>query len=188
MASPAASAAACLAFLLVALPAAARAEDDPNAFTIVSPNAEFELAQASEGGSCKVEVKRGSTLAWAAKRCFGDRNDGHFLSNDGSTLLVVHSFPSQKAGVKAARGVSTFVRGAPLRSLEIGRFVRDVKPLVMARAHFYWLEGALGQRGVPPGFSKDGQAVELTTLDRRSWSVGFDGTLKKIDMPKPLGR
>lgn len=173
--------------LLCARPGSARAEDDPRAFEIVSPNAEYALAQASEGRSCKVEVKRASTVLWSARRCFGDRNDGHFLSNDGTTLMVVHAFPSQAAGVKAALGVSLWVKGAPLRSFEVGRFVRDVKPLVMSRAHFYWAEGALGQRGVPPGYSKDGKAVELTTLDRQSWSVGFNGALKKIDMPRPLG-
>ncbi|MGC4117820.1 MAG: hypothetical protein QM765_25350 [Myxococcales bacterium] len=167
----------------------ARAEDDPKAFEIVSPNAEFALAQASEGAACKVEVKRGaSTVLWSARRCFGDRNDGHFLSNDGLTLVVVHAYPSLAAGVKAAVGVSAWFKGAPAHSFEVGRFVRDVKPLVMSRKHFYWVEGTLGQRGVPPGYSQDGKAVELTTLDRRSWSVGFDGKLKKIDMPKPLGR
>jgi len=177
---------ACLATLAWMAPA--YAETDPNGFTVVSPNAEFEASQATQGDSCAVEVKRGSTVAWTAKRCFGDRNDGHFLSNDGATLMIVHTFPSSRAGAKSALAVSLVVRGAPFRSFEVGRFVRDVKPLVMGRAHFYWVEGAMGQEGVPPGYSKDGQAVELTTLDRRSWSVGFDGKLKKIDMPKPLGR
>ena len=179
---------AALAALLAALPAPGRAQTDPKGFTVVSFNAELEATQASQGSSCLVQVKRGQTLAWSARRCLGDRDDGHFLSNDGSTLMVVHAFPSKRAGVKAAPGISLYVRGEKSRSIEVGRFVRDLKPLVMSRAHFYWLEGAVGQTGVPPGFSKDGRAVELTTLDRRSWSVGFDGKIKKIDMPKPLGR
>ena len=174
--------------MALAVPSPALAEEDPKAFTVVSPNAEWELSQASTGDACKVEVRRSKTVLWTARRCFGDRNDGHFLSNDGATLMVVHTFLSQKVGVKAATGVSTWFKGAPVRFLEVGRLVRDVKPLVMSRAHFYWVEGTLGQRGVPPGYSKDGKAIELTTLDRRSWSVGFDGLLKKIDMPKPLGR
>jgi hypothetical protein len=56
--------------------------------------------------------------------------------------------------VRAAIGISSWFKGAPVRSLEVGRFVRDVRPLVMSRSHFYWLEGAMGQHGVPPGFPR----------------------------------
>ena len=179
--------AALLALALVAGGSARAETADPNGFTVVSANADFEASQVSQGTTCQLEVRKGATVLWSLKRCLGDRNDAHFLSNDGMSLMVVYTFPSQSAGPKAASALAIYFKGAPTRLLEVGRFVRDVKPLIMARSHFYWLEGAMGQPGVPPGLSKDGSAVELTTLDRRSWSVGFDGKFKKIDMPKPLG-
>lgn len=179
-----------LAALALAVgPGLARGQDVPDAkdWLVVSPNAEYEAAQAFADGRCRLTVKRGETVAWALERCLADKQDGRFLSNDGTRLMVVHAFPSKAAGLKKATGVTLYERGEAMKRLEIGRFVVDTKPLVMATRHFYWVEGLVGQAGVPPGYSKDASGVELTTLDRRSWSVSFDGKVKKIEMPRPLG-
>lgn len=155
----------------------------------VSPDARTEVEQRADGrGGCRLEVRRGERRLWSSRRCLGGRDDGHFLANDGRTLLVVYSFPKNPGATGAATAAQLFVKGKPVRTFEVGRFVKDPKPLVMARKHFYWLEGALGQPGVPPGYSRDGAAVELTTLDRRSWSIRFDGAVRKIALPRTLGR
>lgn len=175
-----------LAAALLLAAGTARAEFD---WIAVSPNAQVEATQQADGkGGCRLEVKRAGEVVWSAARCFGARADGHFVTNDGRTLLVVYAFPKNPGAIGRATAAELFVRGQRARAFEVGRFVRDPKPLVMARKHFYWLEGALGQPGVPPGYSKDGTAVELTTLDRRSWSIRFDGAVKKIALPKTLGR
>ncbi len=169
------------------------ARTDARGWSVVSPNAEVEAVQTAAGErGCRVEVKRGAgTVLWAADRCLGDRDDLHFVSNDGTGLIVIHAFPAKTAdtpaGMKGAPGIEVFVKGERVAVHVVGKLVVDVRPLVNARKHFYWLEGTLGQPGVPPGFGKNAREIELTTLDRRSWSVGFDGTIRKIAMAKALG-
>jgi hypothetical protein len=181
--------------LALALPGPALAQDAPDAptdareWTVVSHNSEMEARQKPAGDGCHLEVVRGSTVVWKAEKCLGDRDDAHFVSNDGLGLIRVRTFPENhdlNAALKAETGIEVYRRGELVKRLPVGRFVVSVPALVKATRHFYWLEGALGQDGVPPGFSKDGKAIELSTLDRKSWSVGFDGSVKKIAMPKPL--
>lgn len=181
--------------VLVALlaPAAARSED-ARGWSVVSPNADYEATQRPVGDAgCRVEVKRGErTLVWAADRCFGTADDLYFLSNNGEGLIVFRTFPAKAndkaAGMKAALGVEVFAKGERVAGHAVGSFVADTRPLVNAKRHFYWIEGALGQPGVPPGPSKDAEAIEFSTLDRKSWSVGFNGKTKKVAAPKPLDR
>jgi len=179
---------------LVALLAPAAARADARAWSVVSPNADFEATQSPVGDTgCRVEVKRGErTVVWTVDRCLGTADDLYFLSNTGEGLIVFRTFPGKAsdkaAGMKGALGVEVFAKGERLVGHAVGRFVVDVRPLVNAKRHFYWIEGALGQPGVPPGPSKAADAIEFSTLDRKSWSVGFDGKLKKIAAPKPLSR
>ena len=177
------------AALLAGAPARAAEPDEVDrGWTAVSPNAEHEAQQAASAAGCRLEVRHGQTVEWARERCLGDKGDLHFVSNDGQDLIVVFAFPSRTGEPRHRTGLELVRRGETVRRLEVGKFVADDKTLIHASKHFYWVEGALGQPGVPPGYSKDGRSVELTTLDRRGWSVGFDGTVKKIAMPKPLGR
>ncbi len=181
----------CLAALLA--PAAALGAD-AREWSVVSPNAEYEASQGPVGEvGCRFEVKRGErTLVWAADRCFGTVDDARFLSNDGQRLVVLYSYPAKAgdtpAGMKGVPGAEVFARGERIARHLVGAFVKDTKPLVNAKRHFYWVEGMLGQSGVPPGPSKSAEAIEFTTLDHRSWAVGFDGKVKKIDAPRTLRR
>jgi hypothetical protein len=156
--------------------------------SVVSPNAEIEATQLATKDRCRVEVKRSRAVLWTADRCLGDRDDLHFISNDGQDLLVFFALLQKSGNMKQKLAVELWHHGEIARRFEVGRFVQDTKTLIESARHFYWCEGAMGQPGVPPGYSKDGKAVEVTTLDRRSWSISFDGTVKKIAMPTPLGR
>ncbi|MFN7133204.1 MAG: hypothetical protein ACK4N5_14085 [Myxococcales bacterium] len=164
---------------------AARAQDG-RSWVIVSPNAEYAGEQVASGASCRFTVRRGEQVLWSAERCFGDRGDPRFLSADGERVLVLYAFPETKGGMEKALAGELFHRGQVVRQYRVGQFVRDYKPLFAGRKHFYWLEGALGQPGVPPGLTKDGTGVELNTLDGKRHVVHFDGRAPPMKpAPKP---
>jgi hypothetical protein len=173
--------------LCFSLASPARAEEaDEREWTAVSPNAEMVAHQVSKGKGCHFEVTRGKTVVWKADKCLGDRTDEHFVDNSGLDILVVRTFPLQRGAIKSETGVELYKRGELQKRWPVGQFVTATGPLVMASKHFYWVEGSMGQTGVPPGYSRDGKAVELTTMDGKSWSLTFDGSVKKIKAPKPL--
>ena len=176
--------------LCFSLASPARAEEAPaadeNEWTAVSPNAEMVAHQQTRGKGCHVEVVRGKTVVWKADRCLGMRTDEHFVNNAGVDIVVVRTFPLQRGTIKTETGAELYKKGELRQRWPVGHFVSATGPLVMAAKHFYWVEGSMGQTGVPPGYSRDGKAVELTTMDRKSWSISFDGNVKKIAQPKPL--
>jgi hypothetical protein len=174
-----------LVLAALVLPAAAPtlAQADP-LWTIASANAEITAELLPSGSGCRLEVRRGQTLLWSLRRCVAERSDYRFVSNDGRSLLVFFTFPAIEADLGEARVGELYTRGKLARRFTLGQFVADLDKLVKTRRHLYWLEGALGQPGVPPGFGRDGKQVELTTLDRRAHLVGFDGRVKGPPFPK----
>jgi hypothetical protein len=158
-------------------PIAALAQS-PAAWVTTSDDARAVAEQRVQKGGCRLTVKRGESLAWTSELCVADRDDYRFLSNDGLSLLVLYAFPEQGAGPRAAKAGALYKSGRKAKDFAVGQFVADSRPLVMTKSHFYWLEGALGQPGVPPGMSKDARRVELTTLDRRNYTVSFDGDIR----------
>jgi len=171
--------------LAVLLASGTAAAQGAKSWNVVSDDTTATAEQLEQGRGCKLTVKKGEEVVWSLGRCVAEKQDARFVSNDGRALLVLFTFPDGTGGVKAARAGELWRLGKKVASWPVGRFVRDVRPLVMASRHWYWLEGALGQPGVPPGVPAETQAVELVTLDRRNWRIRFDGDIKAIKAPKP---
>ena len=165
------------ALAALAGPAAALAESRA-AWVTPSDDTRAVAEQQVLGSGCRLRVVRDGSLLWSMERCVAGPKDYRFLSNDGLSLMVLYAFPEQGEAPKAARAGALYKRGQKAKEFRVGQFVADLKPLVMTSAHFYWLEGAMGQPGVPPGTSRDGRRVELTTLDRRNFMVSFDGEVQ----------
>lgn len=167
--------------LLLALGAAAVSPapvESHVAWITTSDDAQAVAQQEGRKGGCRLTVRRGKSLVWTSDLCFARKDDLRFLSNDGISLVVLYSFPEQGSAPKAARAGALYKKGRKVKDFWVGQFVADARPLTMTQRHFYWLEGAMGQPGVPPGMSKDGRRVELTTLDRRNFTVSFDGDIQ----------
>lgn len=171
--------------LAVLLASGTASAEGSNAWSTISDDTTASAEQIEQGRGCRLTVKRNEEVVWSVARCVAEKQDARFVSNDGR-LLVLFAFPDGKAGIKAARAGELWRAGKVVASWPVGRFVKDVKPLVATSRHFYWLEGAMGQPGVPPGVPAKTQVVELVTLDRRSWRIGFDGSIKAIPPPDPL--
>ena len=166
----------CLA-LFTGAAGSARA-DEPQAFVATSADYAVSLEQTLVKKGCKVEAKRGKAVLWTSDRCL--EGDLHFLANDGERLISLYAFPQKAGGMRGAKGVELYRQAERKKSFSVGTFIRDERPLINASRHFYWLEGALRQPGVPPGVTVDGKGVELTTLDGRRYLVGFDGNVKAL--------
>lgn len=171
--------AASLALFLAlgAAPVAAPPESSAGWIT-TSDDAQAVAQQEQQKGGCRLTVKRGKSLVWTSDLCLAQKDDFRFLSNDGASLLVLYAFPELGGAPKAVKAGALYKKGRKVKDLWVGQFVADVRPLIMTRSHFYWLEGAMGQPGVPPGISKDGRRIELTTLDRRNFTVSFEGDIQ----------
>jgi hypothetical protein len=148
------------------------------AWVTASDDAGAVAAQEPVKGGCRLTVKRGQSLVWAVDLCAAEKGDFRFLSDDGLSLMVLYAFPEKGEAPKAARTGALYKRGRKVRDFFVGQFVADLGPLTMTKSHLYWLEGAMGLPGVPPGMSKDGKLVELTTLDRRNFTVSFNGDIQ----------
>ncbi len=159
---------------------------EAKSWSVVSDDAKATGEQVAEGKGCRFTAKKDGAVVWTAARCLAEKQDLRFLSNDGKALLVLFPFPDSARGIKAARAGELWRQGKRVASWTVGQMVKDVKPLVTTSRHFYWLEGGMGQPGVPPGLAADGRAVELSTLDRRSFRLGFDGSLKPSKAADPL--
>ncbi len=171
---------ASLALLLAlgAAPVPAAPADGSTAWVTTSDDAQAVAQQELQKGGCRLTVKRGKSLLWTSDLCAAQKDDFRFLSNDGASLLVLFALPELGEAPKAARAGALYKKGRKVKELWVGQFVADVRPLTKTRSHFHWLEGAMGQPGVPPGISKDGRRVELTTLDRRNFTVSFEGDIQ----------
>ena len=151
-------------------------------WTAVSPDNEVALIQTGDlRGKCVAECSRthSKQQLWRAEKCLGTRLDLRFVSNDCEKVVVIHQLPKASGIPQQTVVGEVFRRDKRQYTINAGATVKDWSKVRGGGTTFYWVAGTLGLPGTAPHYSKDGQTVELETVDGQKHSIPLTVTVTK---------
>lgn len=163
-------------------PATDESQNDVYRWTTVSADGTAVISHGSDGqGKCRRTCTDApGAEVWSAEGCIAKRHDLRFVANDCGKVVVLYQLPevkvSERERWRQAPVIRVYAREKLDREVTAAGAVRDWKAVRSAGTTFYWLGGALGQPGLAPRYSSDGNAVELQSIDGQAYKMTLTST------------
>ncbi|QRK08329.1 hypothetical protein JQX13_51850 [Archangium violaceum] len=116
------------------------------------------------------------SVVWEWNTCIATREQLKFVSPDGKRVLVLEPLPASPQGNwKGVEVAALYEHGVRMKGAKAGALVNAPLQAREPFLHFSWVKGQGGLEGAPPRYTSDGKAVELETVDGRSFRLDFTG-------------